>query len=93
MYDHHRRRSRSPMPVLPQHHLRFVASENRIAALEEAMAKVREDVRGWKDWESYLFQVYFWARDVAAAFAKFPWAWRQPRAVDAGTSSTSMEEP
>ena len=87
------RRSRSPMPVLPQDQSRFVALENRIATLEAEVAKVSKDVRGWKDCESYLYQVYFWARDVAAAFAKFPWAWRQPRAVDAGTSSTSMEEP
>jgi len=87
------RRSRSPMPVLRQDQSRLVALENRIAKLEAEVAEVSKDVRGWKDWESYLYQVYFWARDVAAAFAKFPWAWRQPRAVDAGTSSTSMEEP
>jgi len=86
------RRSRSPMLVLPQDQLRCAQLEARISKLEAEVAKVSNDVRDWKAWESYLYQVWFWARNVAAALAKFPWAWRQPSADDAGTS-TSMVEP
>jgi len=89
----YRSRSRSPpMLVLPQDQLRYAELETRISKLEVEVAKVSKDVRGWKDWESYLYQVWFWARDVAAALAKFPWRWKQPSPDDTGTS-TDMVEP
>ena len=92
MYRRSRSPMRYPMLVLPHDQLRYAELETRISKLEVEVAKVSKDVRGWKDWESYLCQVWFWARDVAAALAKFPWRWKQPSPDDTGTS-TDMVEP
>ena len=71
-------RSRSPMLVLRQDNVRYAELDSRISKLEVAVKNLSKDLHGWRAWESYLYQVWFWARDVAAALAKFPWSWSKP---------------
>jgi len=86
-------RSRSPLLVLPQDQLRLAEMENRLSKLECDVRTLSTDQRDWKAWEAYLYQVWFWARDVAAALAKFPWLWN-PRRVSSGSANcTGLEEP
>jgi len=71
-----RSRSRSPgLGLLPQDQLRFAAVEARVLALEKEVTMVKKELAAWKRWELYLYQIYQWAVDVAAAFSRFPWDW------------------
>jgi len=86
-------RSRSPLLVLPQDQFWLADLEKRISKLECDVRNLSAEQRDWKAWESYLYQVWFWARDVAAALAKFPWLW-QPRRVGSGNAiDKGSEDP
>ena len=61
--------------------------------MEVAVKNLSKDLNGWNAWESYLYQVWFWARDVAAALAKFPRSWSKPQVCSGSAVDTGMEEP
>ena len=91
-------RSRSPMHALPEDRLRYAdlerrMLERRIDKLEVDVRNLSKDLQNWRSWESYLYQVWFWARDVAAVLAKFPWLWSKPRVGSGRADETGMVDP